>query len=126
VWRDGAWIWQWRSGSYPNDAGWQAKTALSRHGVTEEEKKETRFARLSAGDTNHHALQKPTVRRSLPSETRGGQRHKRFKCMTTIKSVHRPRRIQGLRSLPQAQGFNWINMIAAFPNWETDDCLPIS
>ena len=117
--------WRWRSGSDPADAGLDGKTgAFTAAAWTEAELKENPlrhgFLRATA---NQHALQYADGEPYFAlGDTWWATGTNRFKWYDD----DQPRPIgptAGFKDyvrFRKAQGFNWINMIAAFPNWMTD------
>ena len=117
--------WHWLSGSAPADAGLDGKTgAFTATAWTETETQENplRHGFLRA-TPNQHALQyadgAPYVALGDTWWATGTNRFKWY-------DGDQPRPLgptAGFKDyvrFRKAQGFNWINMIAAFPNWMTD------
>jgi len=118
-------IWQWRSGSYPNDAGLAGKTgSFVAREWTEEEKKENPLRRgFLQATPNHHALQTADGTPFFAvGDTWWATGTNRFKWYddNQERSIGPTAGFKDYVRFRKAQGFNWINMIAAFPNWETD------
>ena len=119
-------VWNWKSGSNPNDPGLTGKTgSFTAIEWREEEKKENPlrrgFLRISA---NKHAL---IYADSTPyfaiGETWFGLGANRYKWYDD--NIERPigpnAGFKDYVRLRKAQGYNWVSLIAAYPNWKTDD-----
>ena len=118
--------WKWKSGSNTNDAGLNNKTgSFTAIKWSENEKEENPlhrgFIRTSA---NHHALiYADSTRYFAIGDTWYSLASNRFKWYDD--DQQRPigpnAGFKDYVRFRKAQGFNWVNMIAAFPNWKTDD-----
>lgn len=119
-------VWTWKSGSNTNDPGLTGRSgSFTAVEWSEEEKKENPlrhgFIRVSK---NHHAL---IYADSTPyfaiGDTWFSLASNRFKWYDD--TVQRPMGpnagFKDYVRLRKAQGFNWVSMIAAFPNWKNDD-----
>ncbi|HEV2485777.1 MAG TPA: DUF5060 domain-containing protein [Terracidiphilus sp.] len=118
-------IWHWRSGSEPHDSGLTGKMgSFIAKEWTEEEKQENPLRRgFLEATPNHHALQTADGTPFFAiGDTWWATGTNRFKWYDD--NVERPigptAGFKDYVRYRKAQGFNWINMIAAFPNWETD------
>ena len=118
-------VWQWRSGSEPNDVGLAGKTgSFVATEWTEAEKQENPLRRgFLQATPNHHALQTADgTPFFVIGDTWYATGTNRFKWYDD--EVERPMGpTAGFKDFVRyrkAQGFNWVNIIAAFPNWETD------
>jgi hypothetical protein len=117
--------WTWRSGSTPADSGLAGKsggfTALD---WTEQEKAQNTLRRGFLRSTpNHHALEQadgtPFIVLGDTWYSVGANRFRWYEDDTP----HHMGPTAGFKDYVryrQAQGFNWVNVIAAFPNWMTD------
>ena len=118
-------VWHWRSGSEPHDVGLAGKTgSFVAREWTEEEKQENPLRRgFLQATPNHHALQTADgTPFFVIGDTWYAVGTNRFKWYDD--DVERPMGpTAGFKDFVRyrkAQGFNWVNVIAAFPNWETD------
>ncbi len=118
-------IWRWRSGSEPHDVGIAGKSgSFVARELTEKEKQENPLRRgFLQATPNHHALQTADGTPFLViGDTWWAAGTNRFKWYDD--DVERPigpmAGFRGYVRYCKTQGFNWVNMIAAFPNWETD------
>lgn len=117
-------LWRWRSGSSPADPGLDGKTGgFTAVAWTEEEKRANPlrhgFLRATA---NQHALEQPD---GTPFFVLGDTWYSvgtnRFKWRDDAEHPMGPEAgFQDYVRYRKAQGFNWVNVIAAFPNWMTD------
>lgn len=117
--------WTWRSGSNPPDAGLAGKTgSFSAIAWTEQEKEQNPLRRgFLRATANHHALESAdgspffvlgdTWYAAATNRFRwyDDDRQRPLAAGAAFKDYVRYRK---------AQGFNWVNIIAAFPNWMTD------
>ncbi|HUQ67431.1 MAG TPA: DUF4038 domain-containing protein [Flavitalea sp.] len=118
--------WKWKSGSSTNDAGLTNITgSFNAIEWTENEIKENElrhgFIRASA---NRHALIHADSTPYLAiGDTWFGLSAKRYKWYDDDKErpIGPAAGFKDFVRLRKSQGFNWINIIAAFPNWKTDD-----
>jgi hypothetical protein len=119
-------LWTWKSGSSSNDPGLSGKTGtFTAIEWSEQEKNENPlrrgFIRVSA---NKHAL---IYADSTPylaiGDTWFGVGAKRYKWYddTIQRPIGPDAGFKDFVRLRKSQGYNWINTIAAFPNWKTDD-----
>ena len=117
--------WRWTSGSLPEDPGLSGKSgAFEAVAWTEEEKRENPVRRgMIRATANGHALEHPDGTPYFAiGDTWFSMGANRFRWSDD----DRPRAIgpdasfQDYVRYRKAQGYNWINVIAAFPNWGTD------
>jgi hypothetical protein len=117
--------WHWRSGSEPIDAG-LANKAGSFEAVdwSEDEKQQNPLRRGFLQSTpNHHALQNADGTPFFAiGDTWWAAGTNRFPWFddNTERPIGPSAGFKDYVRFRKAQGYNWINMIAAFPNWETD------
>ncbi len=118
--------WSWKSGSSSNDPGLTGKGgSLTAIDWTEEEKNQNPLRRgFLRASSNHHALNFADGTPYLAiGDTWFSMGANRFRWYDdTLKRPIGP--TAGFKDYVhyrKAQGYNWINMIAAFPNWNTDD-----
>ena len=118
--------WNWRSGSTPEDAGLSGKSgSFVASAWTEGELAENPLRRgMVRATPNGHALEHADGTPFLAiGDTWYAVGSNRFKWYDD----DQPRPIgptAGFKDyvrFRKAQGFNWVNVIAAFPNWKTDD-----
>ena len=117
--------WTWRSGSNPPDQGLAGKTgSFVAAGWTEAEKQQNPLRRGFLRPTaNHHALE---LADGTPffaiGDTWYATGTNRFKWYDDDRE--RPlgpdAGFKDYVRYRKAQGYNWVNIIAAFPNWKTD------
>ena len=119
-------VWTWKSGSRPGDPGLSGKsgsfTAIT---WTEKEKTENplRHGFLKASE-NHHALNHTDGTPYFAiGDTWYSLGANRFKWYDDDKErpIGPGAGFKDYVRYRKAQGYNWVNMIAAFPNWKTDD-----
>jgi hypothetical protein len=117
--------WHWRSGSEPNDPGLSGKSgSFTASAWTEQEKQENPLRRGFLRPTpNRHALETADGTPFLVlGDTWWPLGANRFKWYDD--EIERPMGpTAGFKDYVRyrkAQGYNWVNMIAAWPNWETD------
>ncbi|MGP8246578.1 MAG: DUF4038 domain-containing protein [Bryobacteraceae bacterium] len=117
--------WAWRSGSDPSDPGLAGKTgSFTAVAWTEEEKRQNPLRRGFLRPTaNHHALEQADGSPFLViGDTWYAAGTNRFRWYDD----DQPRPIgptAGFKDYVryrQEQGYNWVNIIAAYPNWITD------
>lgn len=117
--------WRWKSGSEPFDAGLSGKEG-SFHATewTEAEKQENPLRRGFLQPTpNHHALQSAD---GTPFFVLGdtwyavGTNRFRWFDDDRERPIGPEAGFKDYVRYRKAQGYNWVNVIAAFPNWETD------
>ena len=118
--------WSWRSGSNPNDPGISGKSgSFAAIDWTEKEKNENplRHGFLRASE-NHHALNYADGTPFFAiGDTWYSLGSNRFKWYDDDKerAIGPAAGFKDYVRYRKAQGYNWVNMIAAFPNWKTDD-----
>jgi hypothetical protein len=119
-------LWRWKSGSNTNDAGLNNKagsfTAIE---WSEQKKNENPLRRgFIQSSANHHAL---IYADSTPyfaiGDTWYSLASNRFKWYDDNKErpIGPNAGFKDYVRFRKSQGFNWVNMIAAFPNWKTDN-----
>jgi hypothetical protein len=118
-------VWHWRSGSDPEDSGLAGKSGtFTAIAWTEEEKKENPLRRGFLRSTaNHHALEQADgTPFFVLGDTWYAAGTNRFKWYDD--DVERPigpdAGFKDYVRYRKAQGYNWVNIIASFPNWMTD------
>jgi hypothetical protein len=117
--------WKWRSGSTPADPGLSGKTgAFTAVAWTEAEKRENPLRRgFLRATANQHALQHPD---GTPFFVLGdtwyavGTNRFRWYDDDRERPMGPEAGFKDYVRYRKAQGFNWVNVIAAFPNWITD------
>jgi len=118
--------WTWESGSSTNDSGLSGKRgSFNATGWTDAEKNENPlrrgFIRVSA---NKHALihadSTPYIAIGDTWFSLGSGRFKWYDD-TISRPIGPNAGFKDYVHLRKSQGFNWVNMIAAFPNWKDDD-----
>jgi hypothetical protein len=116
--------WRWRSGSTPADPGLAGKTGgFTAVAWTEEEKRENPLRRgFLRATKNQHALEQPDgTPFFVIGDTWYSVGTNRFKWRDDGEHPMGPEAgFQDYVRYRKAQGFNWVNVIAAFPNWMTD------
>jgi len=118
--------WTWRSGSTPHDPGLSGKSgSFTATDWTEKEKNENplRHGFLRASE-NHHALNHADGTPFFAiGDTWYSLGANRFKWYDDDKErpIGPDAGFKDYVRYRKAQGYNWVNMIAAFPNWKTDD-----
>jgi hypothetical protein len=117
--------WSWRSGSNPPDPGLAGRSgSFTAVAWSEEEKRQDPLRRGFLRSTpNHHALEQADgTPFFVIGDTWWATGTNRFKWYDDDRQ--RPLGPEaGFKDYVRyrkAQGYNWINMIAAFPNWMTD------
>lgn len=118
--------WSWKSGSSTSDPGLTGKTgSFDAVDWTEAEKQENPlrhgFIRSTA---NHHALEHADGTPFLAiGDTWYALGTNRFRWFDDDKErpIGPDAGFKDYVRLRKAQGYNWVNVIAAFPNWMTDD-----
>lgn len=117
--------WTWRSGSNPPDNGLAGKTgSFQAVSWTEEEKQKNPLRRGFLRSTaNHHALEQAD---GTPFFAIGdtwwalGTNRLRWYDDEEQRPIGPTAGFKDYVRYRKAQGYNWVNMIAAFPNWMTD------
>ena len=117
--------WTWRSGSEPEDAGLAGKSGgFEAVDWTEQEKRENPLRRgFIQATPNHHALQFPD---GAPFFVQGDTWYSAATNRFRWYDDDRKRPIgpaAGFKDyvrFRKGQGYNWVNIIAAFCNWNTD------
>jgi hypothetical protein len=118
--------WTWKSGSTPNDPGLTGKSgSFQAVDWTEAEKTSNPlrhgFVRSTA---NHHALEHadgtPFFAIGDTWYSVGANRFKWYDDHTE-RPIGPTAGFKDYVRYRKAQGYNWVNVIAAFPNWMTDD-----
>ena len=119
-------MWHWKSGSSSNDPGLAGKTgSFTAINWSEKEKEENPLRRgFITASANKHALNyadgTPYFAIGDTWFTLPGNRFKWY-----VDEIQRPigpnAGFKDYVRYRKAQGYNWINAIAAFPNWKTDD-----
>lgn len=118
-------IWKWQSGSEPQDSGLAGKrgsfTAIA---WTEKEKAENPLRRgLLRATANHHALEQADgTPFFVIGDTWYAAGANRFKWYDDDKKrpIGPDAGFKDYVRYRKSQGYNWVNIIAAFPNWMTD------
>ena len=119
-------LWNWRSGSTPNDAGLSGKSgSFNAIEWTEKEKNENPLRRgfLRISENRHALIYADSTPYFAIGETWFALGTNRFKWYDdTIERPIGPNAgFKDYVRYRKAQGYNWVNMIAAYPNWKTDD-----
>lgn len=117
--------WEWRSGSTPEDAGLSGKTGrFAATDWTKEEKQQNPLRRgFLRPSANRHALETAD---GTPFFVLGdtwysaGTHRFRWYDDDVARPIGPEAGFKDYVRFRKAQGFNWVNIIAAFPNWETD------
>ncbi len=117
--------WTWRSGSQPLDAGLAGNTgAFDAIDWTESEKQQNPLRRgFLQATANHHALQ---LADGTPFFVQGdtwysaGTNRFRWYDDNRQRPIGPTAGFKDYVRFRKAQGYNWVNIIAAFPNWNTD------
>lgn len=117
--------WRWKSGSEPHDAGLAGKEGAFDAGEwTEEEKQENPLRRgFLRASVNLHALETAD---GEPFFVLGdtwyaaGTNRFRWYDDDQERAIGPEAGFKDYVRYRKAQGYNWVNILAAFPNWETD------
>jgi len=117
--------WRWRSGSEPADAGLDGKSgSFQAVDWTNSEKQENPLRRgFLCATPNNHALQTAD---GTPFFVLGdtwysvGTNRFRWYDDDRERPIGPAAGFKDYVRFRKAQGYNWVNVIAAFPNWETD------
>jgi hypothetical protein len=117
--------WSWKSGSNPEDLGLTGKTgSFTVVAWTEAEKSENPLRRGFLRSTaNHHALEYADGTPFLAiGDTWYALGSNRFRWYDddTERPIGSTAGFKDYVRYRKAQGYNWLNVIAAFPNWITD------
>ncbi len=118
-------IWKWRSGSNTSDSGLNGKSgSFSAVSWSEKEKGENQLRHgFIRATPNHHALE---LADGTPFFAIGdtwysvGTNRFRWYDDDRERPLGPAAGFKDYVRYRKAQGYNWINMIAAFPNWMTD------
>ena len=118
--------WTWKSGSSPADPGLTGKTGTFTAVVwTEAELNENPLRRgMIRATANHHALEYSDGTPYLAiGDTWYALAANRFKWYDDDQQrpIGPTAGFKDFVRYRRAQGYNWVNVIAAFPNWKTDD-----
>jgi hypothetical protein len=118
--------WSWKSGSTPDDAGLSGKTgSFDAVAWTESEKNEDPLHRgFIRATANHHALEYADGTPFLAiGDTWYSLGTNRFRWYDddSVRPIGPKAGFKDYVRYRKAQGYNWLNVIAAFPNWMTDD-----
>jgi hypothetical protein len=117
--------WSWKAGSEPPDAGFSGKTgSFTALDWTEAEKQENPLRRgIPRATANHHGLEFPD---GTPFFVQGDTWYSAVTNRFRWYDDDQARQIgpnAGFKDyvrFRKAQGYNWVNIIAAFPNWAND------
>jgi uncharacterized protein DUF4038/uncharacterized protein DUF5060 len=117
--------WSWNAGSVPSDTGFFGKSgSFTAVDWTEAEKQENPLRRgIPRATANHHALEFPD---GTPFFVQGDTWYSAVTNRFRWYGDDQARQIgpnAGFKDyvrLRKAQGYNWLNIIAAFPNWAND------
>ena len=118
--------WSWKSGSNPEDPGLSGKTgSFDAVAWTESEKNENPLRRGFVRSTaNHHALEHADGTPFLAiGDTWYSLGTNRFRWYDddSARPMGPNAGFKDYVRYRKVQGYNWLNVIAAFPNWMTDD-----
>jgi hypothetical protein len=119
-------VWKWKSGSSPKDPGLSGKAgSFKAVDWTEQEKNENpiRHGFLCA-TSNKHALEYADGTPFFAiGDTWYSVGTNRFKWYDddSERAIGPTAGFKDYVRYRKAQGYNWVNVIAAFPNWKTDD-----
>jgi hypothetical protein len=118
--------WSWKSGSNPEDPGLSGKTgSFDAVAWTESEKNENPLRRGFVRSTaNHHALEHADGTPFLAiGDTWYSLGTNRFRWYDddSVRPMGPNAGFKDYVRYRKVQGYNWLNVIAAFPNWMTDD-----
>lgn len=119
-------LWGWKSGSNRNDAGLSGKAgSFTAVDWTEKEKNENPLRRgFLRPSSNGHALNNADgTPFFVIGDTWYALSANRFKWYDDDKErpIGPEAGFKDYVRFRKAQGYNWVNVIAAFPNWKTDD-----
>jgi hypothetical protein len=118
-------VWHWQSGSEPHDSGLAGKTgSLVAREWSEAEKQDNPLRRgFLQATPNHHGLQTAD---GTPFFAIGdtwwaaGTNRLKWYDDDRERPIGPTAGFKDYVRYRKAQGYNWINILAAFPNWETD------
>ena len=118
-------VWHWRSGSDPNDPGLSGKSgSFTAVAWTDAEKQANPLRRgFLRPSANHHALETADGSPFLVlGDTWWALGTNRFKWYDdeTERPMGPTAGFKDFVRYRKAQGYNWVNMIAAWPNWQAD------
>lgn len=118
--------WSWKSGSNTNDPGLSEKTgSFTAIEWTEQEKNENPLRRgfIRASANKHALIHADSTPYLAIGDTWFGLGAARYKWYNdeNERQMGPEAGFKDFVRLRKSQGFNWINLIAAFPNWKTDD-----
>lgn len=118
-------VWKWQSGSDPSDPGLsRRKGSFTAIPWSEEEKKQNPLRRgFLRATSNHHALEQADgTPFFVIGDTWYSAGSNRFKWYDDDKErpIGPNAGFKDYVRYRKAQGYNWVNIIAAFPNWKTD------
>jgi hypothetical protein len=118
--------WTWKSGSSTNDPGLSEKSgSFTAIEWTEQEKNENPLRRgfIRASANRHALIHADSTPYLAIGDTWFGLGASRYKWYDdeTERPMGPDAGFKDYVRLRKSQGFNWINLIAAFPNWKTDD-----
>ena len=119
-------VWEWHSGSSTNDVGIGGKTGIfTAINWTEKEKEENPLRRghLRASPNQHALNHDDGTPFFIIGDTWYSLVANRFKWYDDDKErpIGPGAGFKDYVRYRKEQGYNWVNMIAAFPNWMTDD-----
>jgi Protein of unknown function (DUF4038)/Domain of unknown function (DUF5060) len=118
-------VWNWKSGSEPFDAGLAGKTgSFQAREWTEQEKEVNPLRRGFLQPTpNRHALQTADGQPFFvigDTWYAAGANRFRWNDDDQERPIGPTAGFKDYVRYRKTQGYNWVNIIAAFPNWETD------
>jgi hypothetical protein len=118
--------WNWQSGSSTNDAGLSGKSgSFTAVEWTEQEKKENplRHGFIRASANKHALIHADSTPYIAIGDTWFSMASSRFKWYDDDqrRPIGPDAGFKDYVQLRKQQGFNWLNIIAAFPNWKKDD-----
>ncbi len=118
--------WSWKSGSNTNDPGISGKSGtFNAIEWTDQEKEENPLRRgfIRASASKHALIHADSTPYFAIGDTWYGMSASRYKWYDDDKErpIGPDAGFKDYVRLRKSQGFNWINVIAAFPNWKTDD-----
>ncbi|RYG51283.1 MAG: DUF5060 domain-containing protein, partial [Chitinophagaceae bacterium] len=118
--------WSWKSGSNTNDPGISGKSGtFNAIEWTDQQKEENPLRRgfIRASASKHALIHADSTPYFAIGDTWYGMSASRYKWYDDDKErpIGPDAGFKDYVRLRKSQGFNWINVIAAFPNWKTDD-----